>query len=247
MDKEKILIVDDNRDLADGLATVMSGDGYEAVVAYSGEEALVLIENTTFKVAILDIKMPGIDGIEVLDIIKRNQAGMHVVMMTAYPIKEMQLKALDKGAITTIRKPFDIEKLLQTIADLEDNAFIMVVDDDPEFCASIKEVLKGFHYNVNVVHNGRNAIEHIISHRTDVLILDLRLPVKSGLDLYRDIEKHGRSVPTIVVTGYALEEAKSVEILKSKSVTDYLLKPFEPTELLASIEAVLARNDRTAL
>ena len=82
----KILIVDDNRDLDDGLAMVMDGDGYEVVVAYSGEEAVAQLETVEFKVALIDVKMPCIDGIEVLDIIKRTQPATHVVMMTGHPV-----------------------------------------------------------------------------------------------------------------------------------------------------------------
>ena len=69
-------------------------------------------------------------------------------------------------------------------------------------------------------------------------MLDLRLPVLSGLEVYMELKNRGRAMPTVIVTGYAEEEAASIDSLHSMKVTGCLIKPFDPRDLLAAIEAL---------
>ena len=74
----------------------------------------------------------------------------------------------------------------------------------------------------------------------DVLVLDLRLPILDGLEVYLELKKHGRTLPTIIVTGYVEEEGENVDVLRSLTVTGCLLKPFDPDLLLEEIEKLVA-------
>ncbi len=71
----------------------------------------------------------------------------------------------------------------------------------------------------------------------DVLILDLRIPVINGLDVFMALKKQGRKVPTIIVTGYADEEAAAIKTLLQEKASGCLIKPFDPLKLLEAIEA----------
>jgi DNA-binding response OmpR family regulator len=83
-----------------------------------------------------------------------------------------------------------------------------------------------------------------VTEPVDVLVLDLRLPVLHGLDVYMELKRRGRELPTILVTAYRTEEAKSIDALRSMSVTGCLFKPFEPAELLNAIDEVKAEKCR---
>ncbi len=115
---------------------------------------------------------------------------------------------------------------------------VLVVDDD-DFAASVEEFLTDHGYRVLVARTGEEAVEKVLANGIDLLVLDLRLPVLSGFEVYLELKNRGRTVPTIIVTGYAVEEKDSIDALRSMSVTGCLVKPFDPTELLAAIEAMM--------
>jgi CheY-like chemotaxis protein len=75
-----------------------------------------------------------------------------------------------------------------------------------------------------------------VSSHVDVLILDLRLPTLSGLEVCLELQRRGRSLPTILATAYAQEETAMLDQLQTLSVTGVLTKPFDPAQLLAIVE-----------
>ncbi len=125
---------------------------------------------------------------------------------------------------------------------------ILIVDDDDDFVASVEDLLVSNGYTVFVAGNGREAIERICSSEADnkrladkrrsidILILDLRLPILSGLETYLELKKAGHTLPTIMVAAYADEEADVINQLRSLAVSGILRKPFDPRELLKMVE-----------
>jgi CheY-like chemotaxis protein len=82
----------------------------------------------------------------------------------------------------------------------------------------------------------QEAIERIRANGIDILILDLRMPILSGLETYLELKRTGHAIPTLIVTAYADEEAESIDKLRSLSVSGILRKPFDPRELLEAVE-----------
>ncbi|RMF91993.1 MAG: sigma-54-dependent Fis family transcriptional regulator, partial [Candidatus Schekmanbacteria bacterium] len=110
-----ILIVDDERVICQHLKRVLEKEGYEVSVAGSGEEALQKLDAKAFKLAVVDIKMPGIDGLQLLDIIKKKYSDTSVVIMTAHGSIETAVSAMKRGAVDYLRKPFEIEEILLVV------------------------------------------------------------------------------------------------------------------------------------
>ena len=73
----------------------------------------------------------------------------------------------------------------------------------------------------------------------DVLVLDLQMPIMSGLDVYLQLQQQERAVKTIIVTGYPKEEKETIDVLKSLSVTGCLFKPFAPEDMLTAINKAM--------
>ncbi len=115
-DKEVLLIVDDEPDMAALIKRAVSSETkWHVMTADSAKEALKIMEDHTVHVVLLDIKMPGMDGIELLKIIKTGINSPTVVMMTAYGVIEMAVEAIRKGAYDFITKPFDNTRLILTL------------------------------------------------------------------------------------------------------------------------------------
>ena len=134
-----------------------------------------------------------------------------------------------------LNKPIDVYKVLEMLEEVKPDG-ILIVDDDDDFVESVKDLLVSSGYTVCVARNGREAIERIRSNGIDVLILDLRLPILSGLEIYLELKTTGRVVPTIIVTPHTDECADEVDKWRSLSVSGILRKPFDPGELLRAVE-----------
>jgi PAS domain S-box-containing protein len=113
MDKDRILIVDDEPDIALILKLQLEDAGYQTVRARDGVEALEAVAREHFALILLDIKMPRMDGLEVLSRIGGEE--MAVVMMTAHGSEDIAVDAMKKGALDYISKPFETEDMLQKV------------------------------------------------------------------------------------------------------------------------------------
>lgn len=112
---KKILIVDDDPELRDNLSEILKGVGYHAEEASSGKEAIDKAASGEFSIALLDVMMPKMSGIDALPEIKRVSPKTKIIMITAFATVENAVEAIKRGASDYITKPFKIEEILTTI------------------------------------------------------------------------------------------------------------------------------------
>lgn len=111
----KILVVDDEEGARDLFNTILTDEGYEVSLANGGEEALGLFKSFPFNLVITDIKMPVMDGLQLLQEIRKMGSKTDVIMVTAYGEVESYLKAMSLGAAEYINKPIRIKELKQIV------------------------------------------------------------------------------------------------------------------------------------
>ncbi|NMO97918.1 response regulator [Paenibacillus lemnae] len=111
MNKHKVLIVDDQNGIRILLMEVFSSEGYETFQAANGRIALDIVRNHVPDLVLLDMKIPGMDGLEILKHIKQMNPDIKVIMMTAYGELDMIKEATDLGALMHFTKPFDIDEM----------------------------------------------------------------------------------------------------------------------------------------
>jgi DNA-binding NtrC family response regulator len=119
-DVKKMLIVDDEETLTYSLyqSFILSQKEYEVITAASGDEASEKLNDNEFDLVITDIKMPGMDGLELLSLIKSKYPATEVIVMTAYGSPEKREEALQRGARFYIEKPFEIKEIKQLVMEL---------------------------------------------------------------------------------------------------------------------------------
>ncbi|HOD54251.1 MAG TPA: response regulator [Candidatus Cloacimonadota bacterium] len=113
--KIKILVVDDELLLRDVLFDYLNRQGFEVNLAPDAEKALELTENYTPDIALIDIKLPKISGIELTKILKNNNPDLPIIIMTGYPSLDTAINAMENGANEYIVKPFRLDELTRTI------------------------------------------------------------------------------------------------------------------------------------
>lgn len=117
MSNLRVLLVDDEVELVETLAERLELRGIDAEVVTSGEDALRLLLDYTFDVVLLDVKMPGIDGLEVLKLIRRQRPATQVILITGHGSTEDGENGLHEGAFDYVVKPIDIDTLIGRMRD----------------------------------------------------------------------------------------------------------------------------------
>lgn len=115
MDERRILIVEDEQKIADALRFGLTENGYEADVAYDGSIGLKLFKANLYHLVVLDINLPGHNGLELCKIIRQHNAQLPVIMLTALSTLNDKIEGYDAGADDYIIKPFEFKELLMKI------------------------------------------------------------------------------------------------------------------------------------
>jgi CheY-like chemotaxis protein len=121
---KKILIADDNVELRENIAEILSGAGYYTELAVNGKEAVLKAAETDFDIVLLDMLMPVMKGTEALAEIKKTRPAAKVIVMTAFSTIENAVDIIKKGASDYISKPFKVEQLLTIVRrEIEESGF----------------------------------------------------------------------------------------------------------------------------
>jgi DNA-binding NtrC family response regulator len=113
----KVLVVDDLKSMRRTLGGILEDEGHHVVTAENGYQAIESVKGNHFDIIFMDIKMPGMNGVQAFSEIRKLDPRVTVVIMTAYDEKELVEKAIRQGARTCIYKPFDMEQILSLVED----------------------------------------------------------------------------------------------------------------------------------
>ncbi|MCR4289937.1 MAG: sigma-54 dependent transcriptional regulator [Candidatus Scalindua sp.] len=111
MKKPRILLIDDDKNTANGLRKILLQDGYDTSCAYTGNEAISLIDTEHFDIVITDMKLPDISGFSIIEKVKKKDPDIPVIMITAFSSLQTAIDAMKKGADDYLTKPVNIEEL----------------------------------------------------------------------------------------------------------------------------------------
>lgn len=115
VDKLKVLVVDDKKVIGDLFNFTLGYSGHEIKVVDNGEAAVDAVKKERFDVVFLDIVMPGKDGCDVLKEVKIHAPGIPVVMMSGYSVEDKRTRAQEMGAVTCLKKPFELDDVKRVI------------------------------------------------------------------------------------------------------------------------------------
>lgn len=241
LDRERILIVDDEENMRKTLSEILADEGYDVEVAASGEEAVAMCRDGRFRVILMDVRMPGMNGVEAFRQIRRHQEGVRVILMSAYSINALKEAALDEGAIAFLSKPLDLERVVNLIAEVKETA-ILVVEQEERTASLLCENLKKQGYRVTGAKTAHAALELVEQIRFDLVFLDANLPAMNGLELYLAIKKITPNAVAIMITGLDKEfEGIAREAVRNNAYT-ILRKPLEIDHVLSLLERVVGRR-----
>ena len=241
MSQSNILIIDDNRDMADGLGMLLEDEGYQVTLAYNGCDGIKAFSAGHFDLVLIDFKMPDMNGVAVLQELRKKDSMVRAIVVTGYHLEQLLAAVLDNGDVEILRKPFELECVSGILDRIGKENILLIVDDDPDFSGCLSAYLTGNGFKTWHAHNSQEAVDGVLSSPAEVLVLDLRMPIIYGLEVYLGLKQQGHTMKTIIITGCADEEPDAVDILQSISVTGCLFKPFKPESMLRAISRMMDR------
>jgi DNA-binding NtrC family response regulator len=230
--RPSLLVVDDEVDTCHNLADILADLGYRVDIAYDGSSALELVRRNSYDVALLDYKMPGMDGLTLYREIKKLRAGTVAIVVTAYADGSTAEEALAAGAWRVVPKPVDFPLLLRLVGEALDQPLVLVVDDDPDLCATLWDLLRERHYRVSLAHDEDAARKQLGDSTFRAVLIDLKLPDGDGTSVFRLVRQTNPQARTIVITGHRTDMDQVVQQIVHEGADAVCYKPFDVPRLL---------------
>ncbi len=231
-----ILVVDDEVDTCRNLSDILTDLGYAVDVAHDGPSALELVRRNAYDVALLDLRMPGMDGLELFHRIRQLRSGTVGIIVTAYVGTDTAERALAAGAWQVLAKPVDFPRLLGLVEEAVGQPLVLIVDDDPDLCQSLRDVLCDRGYRVCLAHDESDAATHLRDTSFRVVLIDMKLPDGDGAGVYRLVREANPQARTVVITGYRGEMEQRVQEVLREGADAVCYKPFDVGNLLTTLE-----------
>lgn len=231
-----LLIVDDEVDICHNYADIFSDLGYDVAVAHSGMPALEMVRQRPYDVALLDLKMPGMDGLTLYREIKKLRAGTVAMILTGFASHDVASAALAAGVAQVLSKPADIPRLLELMGAVLEQPLVLVVDDDESLCASLWDLLRERGYRVCMAHDQDQAAARLHDREYELVLVDMKLPVGDGPGVVRLVKQSNTLARIIAITGFRAESEQAIQQLVAEGVQAVCYKPFDVPELLNTID-----------
>ncbi len=247
----RLLLVDDEMEFLTATTKALKRRGFDVTPARYGETALKILESESFDVAVLDVKMPGMDGDELFREMKQRWPRIPVVMLTGHGTVEQAFQTSQEGVFDYLSKPCDIEKLVRVagkamaayrqagtsgrLQPIDEKIRLLIVDDEKELTESLSAALTRRGMRVTTADDGAMALKTIGKQLFDVVLLDVKMPKIDGVTLLFLIKQAQPLCEVILFTGQPSINTV-VEGVK-RGAFDFLVKPQDPEALVARILA----------
>ena len=234
--KTNILVVDDLKSSRLTLGSILEDEGHNVVLAENGYQAIEAARQISFDLIFMDIKMPGINGVQTFREVKKINPQAAVIMMTAYSVEDLVREALEEGAYAVVYKPFDIEHVVSIIDAALQKTMILIVDDYFADRETLRAVLEGKGYRVVTADTGAEALARVREKHFNIIFLDIKLPDIDGTEIFEQVKTIDPDVAVIMMTGHSEEELVRRAI--SQGAYTCIYKPLDVEKILALISEI---------
>jgi DNA-binding NtrC family response regulator len=236
---KSILVADDDQGMARTLCDILRRRGWQPTEVHSGEEAVAAAAGRRYAAVLMDVRMPGMNGVEAFREIHAAQPQTPVILMTAYAAPDLLAEAERDGVLRVLPKPLPwttLAELLDQIAEWSGS--VLVVDDDRAFGDTLERIIAGAGRRVWRATTLDEAVALLTAHPPRVVLLDL---VLDGLAPRESVAAIHEASPAgsllILCSGHPGLIDETLSSVPPGWVYAGLVKPFPPRRLLELLEA----------
>jgi DNA-binding response OmpR family regulator len=251
----RILIVDDEPSFCELLKTILKSHGHEAITAYTGRDALDSFMQCRPDFTLLDLRMPEMDGLEVLKKIRAIDPKAAVMILTASGTDEMEQQARQLGAIDFLSKAISLDAIIASMdrglkssgqatanaktaePSIPETDAVFLVEGNADVRKAFMQILDQHGIVVREAKDGPTLLSMLAKERPPLIVLDMDLSGMKGLDVLRKIHEKKYTGGIIIMTA-GQDEKLLKEALKLGSL-DILGKPVDPERLMLAIQVGL--------
>jgi DNA-binding NtrC family response regulator len=240
--RARILVVDDDADICRNLSDILTDLGFHVDYAHDGLSALDLVTHQPYDVALLDLKMPGMDGLSLYREIKKRRAETVSLLVTAYATPATAEEALAAGAWKVVPKPVDFRELLAMVDEALEQPLVLIVDDDRDLCTSLWDLFRERGFRVSLAHGSREAGRQLQNTEFQVVLIDMQIPDGDGSAVFRAVRQTNPAARTILITGFRAEVDSLVARTLAEGADAVCYKPFDVPQLLRTLDELTSKH-----
>ncbi len=226
----RVLIVDEEEGKC--CEEIIRQMNYEIFKASRGETVFQILRKTKISIVLLDLKMSGADGFEILRLIHEKYPAVLVIAVTEFATVETAIAAMKTGAYDFIPKPFEpdhLRSVLNRAVEKLSLERVLIVDDEEGIREGSARIISRMGCKVFKASRGEEALEILKKEKVSIVLLDLKMSGMDGMEVLNRIQRKDKSVLVIIITGFATVDT-AVEAMR-KGAYDFIPKPFEPDHL----------------
>lgn len=242
-----VLLIEDDSFARKNLMRVMRKEGYTVSGARDGLEGINAFKEEKPDIVITDVKMPKIDGLEVMHRIKELSPETEVILITGHGDVDMAIFALREGALDYIKKPIDIDQLLLSLGrakvkicerkSVKIDKSILIIEDNEKAREVLHRIYEKEGYKVFSAANGKEGIDIFSDHKIDIVLSDIQMPIMDGLEFLSEAKSINCDCEVIMLSGYG-DESKAVESMRNGAI-NFITKPIDVEQLLQATQKAM--------
>lgn len=234
-----ILLVDDEQEFLESVAERVRLKGYNVLTAADGKQALEVAAANTVHLAVVDLKLPDMEGLVVITKLKEKQPDMKTILLTGYGDKK--LKQATESLNTSYFEKQDMGGFWDFLKRLGTRLTVLLVDDEPEFLDTVSErvQLKGF--DVITATSGEEAIEAAADRELVCAVVDMKMPDMDGLVVITKLKEQQPGLKTVLLTGYGSDKLKEA----TESLNSAYFEKQDMSSFWGHLQVISRRIERT--
>jgi DNA-binding NtrC family response regulator len=229
----RILLVDDELPILTTLAANLELDDFEVTTAPNGQVALEVFRRERFDLVLTDVRMPGMNGVDLFREIRRIRAECPVVLMTAFALEGLVHDAIVEGVFTVLPKPFEVERVAASLNRAARAPIVLVVDGNAALGRALADGLRASNLRVEHAPDADRAISTIRGGTVDVCVVDMHLAGSDAPALMERIRGLDATIVQIALAGH--EASVLVRQAAARGSFACLEKPVDPQALVEVI------------
>lgn len=252
-----ILVIDDEQMLCELLKAVLARHGHEIIMAFNGRDGVALFKQHRPRITLLDLALPDMNGIQVLQEIRAIDPHSAVIMLTGQATEAMESEARQIGVLDFLRKGLSVDVLVRaleralqppvkrsqahpTSEETSEEFSILVVDDDEEVRSLLLKFLSRRGYRVQTASNGPQALTLVEQEPPNLIILDMYMPGMDGIEVLRKLQARPSKSDVLVLS--SSQDDKLLQDALTLGAFDVMGKPptLDAIELAIQLRQVIS-------